>query len=77
MENGDIRFQIIDVIIEETTIFNPTTVQALTYLRVFQKDSIKSLIEAQEAVYKEMMKSVESRKEKRKSINNLGMNSLS
>jgi hypothetical protein len=36
MENCDIRFKIIDVIIEETTIFNPTAVQALTCLRVCQ-----------------------------------------
>lgn len=36
MENCDISFQIIDVIIEETTIFNPTAVQALTCLRVCQ-----------------------------------------
>lgn len=36
MENSDIRFKIIDVIIEETTIFNPTAVQALTCLRVCQ-----------------------------------------
>ncbi|MFN7516058.1 MAG: DUF6888 family protein [Dolichospermum sp.] len=36
MENSDIRFKIIDVIIEETTICNPTAVQALTCLRVCQ-----------------------------------------
>lgn len=36
MENCDISFQIIDVIIEETTIFNLTAVQALTCLRVCQ-----------------------------------------
>ncbi|MFN7657196.1 MAG: DUF6888 family protein [Dolichospermum sp.] len=36
MENCDIRFKLIDVIIEETTIFNPTAVQALTCLRVCQ-----------------------------------------
>ncbi|GCL42762.1 MULTISPECIES: DUF6888 family protein [Dolichospermum] len=36
MENCDISFKIIDVIIEETTIFNPTAVQALTCLRVCQ-----------------------------------------
>lgn len=36
MENCDISFRIIDVIIEETTIFNPTAVQALTCLRVSQ-----------------------------------------
>jgi len=36
MENCDIRFKIIDVIIEETTIYNPTAVQALTCLRVCQ-----------------------------------------
>ena len=36
MENCDIRFKIIYVIIEETTIFNPTAVQALTCLRVCQ-----------------------------------------
>jgi len=36
MENCDIRFKIIDVIIEETTIFNPTAVLALTCLRVCQ-----------------------------------------
>ena len=36
MENCDIRFKIIYVTIEETTIFNPTAVQALTCLRVCQ-----------------------------------------
>ncbi|WP_411762925.1 DUF6888 family protein [Dolichospermum flos-aquae] len=34
MENCDIRFNIIYVTIEETTIYNPTAVQALTCLRV-------------------------------------------
>lgn len=36
MENCDIRFKIIYVTIEETIIFNPTAVQALTCLRVCQ-----------------------------------------
>lgn len=36
MENCDIRFKIIYVTIEETTIYNPTAVQALTCLRVCQ-----------------------------------------
>ncbi|WP_407919791.1 DUF6888 family protein [Dolichospermum compactum] len=36
MENWDIRFKIIYVTIEETTIFNSTAVQALTCLRVCQ-----------------------------------------
>ena len=44
MENCDIRFKIIYVTIEETTIFNPTAVQALTCLRVCQMVSNSFLV---------------------------------